>query len=145
MNENVELLKVIYKDCSMSTYSLNALLKELESKENKIKKSIENILKGYERYKKDTEKLMTKQKADPKEENPMTKMMAHEGIKKEIRSDNSDANIADVLIKGITMGILDMEKLINNYEKDADKEIIKFSKEFLKFQKDNVEELKKHL
>ena len=50
MNENVELLKVIYKDCSMSTYSLNALLKEIESKENKIKKSIENILKGYERY-----------------------------------------------------------------------------------------------
>lgn len=145
MNENLEILQKIYKDTSMSTFSLNDLLKELADKENKIKKSVENILKGYERYEKETITHLKKYKEDGEGENPITKMMAKEGLKKEVKSDNSDSKIADVLIKGITMGILDIEKLINDYEGTAEKDVIKFAKDFLKFQKDNVEELKKHL
>ena len=67
------------------------------------------------------------------------------GIKKEVLHDNSDASIADMLIKGISMGTIDMEKKIENYKENVDKENLKLAKDFYQFQQENIEELKKHL
>ena len=49
MDENFELYKHILKDTDMSVYSLTKLLEDLKEKDNKIKKTVEDILKGYER------------------------------------------------------------------------------------------------
>ena len=38
-----------------------------------------------------------------------------------------------------------MESKINQYRDDADKDVMKFAKEFLKFQKDEVEKYKEYL
>lgn len=145
MSENVSVLNKIYTDSEMSSYSLNELLEDLKEKENKIKDTVENIKEGYERYKEEANELLDQYDESGKDENVMSKMMAGMGIKKEVKNDNSDSKIADVLIKGISMGILDMEKIINDYNKKIDKDVMKFAKKFLKFQKENVEELKKHL
>ena len=72
-------------------------------------------------------------------------MGAKMGIKKEVLHDNSDASIADMLIKGISMGTIDMEKKIENYKENVDKENLKLAKDFYQFQQENIEELKKHL
>ena len=50
MNEKLELYKHIYKDAEMAIFTLTKLLEELREKDNKIKKTVEEILKGYERY-----------------------------------------------------------------------------------------------
>ena len=50
-----------------------------------------------------------------------------------------------MLIQGIQMGVLDIEKKLKQYEKTIDKKTIKFVKEFKNFQQDNIEALKKHL
>lgn len=52
-------------------------------------------------------------------------MAASMGIGKEVRSDNSDSSIADMLIKGISMGTLDMQKKIAEVGKKGRKERIK--------------------
>ena len=72
-------------------------------------------------------------------------MMAKEGIKKEVKSDNSDASIADMLIKGISMGSLDMEKKIKKYEEVSEKSYLKLAHDYLNFSKDNMTALKKYL
>ena len=59
--------------------------------------------------------------------------------------DNSDARIADMLIKGLTMGTIDMNKKIDNYEKIVDKDVLKLAKDFRSFQEDSVEKLKAYL
>ena len=75
----------------------------------------------------------------------MAKIGSSFGIKKEVITDNSDARIADMLIKGVTMGTLDMEKKISKYSENADKKILKKAEEFLKFQQKIIEDLKKFL
>ena len=62
MNEKLDLYKHIYKDCEMSIFTLTKLLEELKEKDNKIKKDVEEILKGYERYKDKQISLNTVQK-----------------------------------------------------------------------------------
>lgn len=145
MNENIELLQYIYKDASMAVYTIENLLKDLKEKGNKINKVCEDILKGYERYTKDTKKRLSKLKQDGLEEGMMAKMGAKMGIKKEVIHDNSDSNIADLLIRGISMGSIDMEKKIERYQDNVEKDNLKLAKDFYQFQQENIEALKKFL
>ena len=143
MNENNELLEYIYQDSEMAKYSIEKLINELKGKDNKIIKTLEDILKKYEEYYKSIKKQLKGVKAKPI--GMMAKMGSSLGIKKEVISDNSDASIADMLIKGISMGILDMEKKISQYDEIADKKTIKLAKEFLEFQNETINSLKKYL
>ncbi len=143
MNENNELLEYIYQDSEMAKYSIEKLINELKGKDNKIIKTLEDILKKYEEYYKSIKKQLKGVKAKPI--GMMAKMGSSLGIKKEVISDNSDASIADMLIKGISMGTLDMEKKISQYDEIADKKTIKLAKEFLEFQNETINSLKKYL
>lgn len=143
MNENNELLEYIYQDSEMAKYSIEKLINELKGKDNKIIKTLEDILKKYEEYYKSIKKQLKGVKAKPI--GMMAKMGSSLGIKKEVISDNSDASIADMLIKGISMGTLDMEKKISQYDEIADKKTIKMAKEFLEFQNETINSLKKYL
>lgn len=145
MNENTELLEYIYQNAEMGVFTLTKLLKLINNTENKIKKVIEDELKMYESFLKDSKKLIKKIKVEPKENKLMTKLSAGMGIKMDLLKDNSDASIAHMLTEGITMGIVDVSTKIDNYKDVADKSIIKLAKDFLKYQQDEVEVLKKYL
>lgn len=145
MDENLELLEHIYKDCDMSCITLEKLLTELKEKDNKIKKKVEEILKDYEKFLKTSKKHLKDYNAPLEENSMMAKMGAKMGIKKEVKCDNSDAAIADMLIKGITMGTIDMEKKINNYQEIVNKKYLEFAKEFLAFQQETIDQLKIYL
>lgn len=145
MNENTEILEYIYKDANMGAESITTLIKTLQSKDNKIKPVLEEELKKYEEYIKKSEKQLKKLKVELKEFSTMAKMSSWMGIKMEMLKDNSDARIADMLIKGLTVGTIDMNKKIDNYEKIVDKDVLKLAKEFKSFQEDSIEKLKVYL
>ena len=48
MDENVELLEYIYKNSEMGSFTINKLLKELEEKDNKIKKLAKEEMDKYQ-------------------------------------------------------------------------------------------------
>ena len=144
MKDDLEIIKQIYKDADMSIASLTTLLTDLEDKDNKIRGTIKNIKEGYQRYKDMAQKILKKEKVELESNSFMTKMMANMGIKKEVKSDNSDASIADMLIKGILMGETDIDKKLKSFEK-IDKKVEKMATDFKEFQEDNIKALKEHL
>ena len=75
----------------------------------------------------------------------MAKIGSMMGIKKEVDKDNSDAAIAGMIMQGLTMGVVETSVKIENYETIADKKISNLARDFLKFQEDSVEKLKKFL
>ena len=146
MNENNELLTYIYQNAKMGVNNCTNLIKILNGKDNKIKKEVEDELKGYEEFVKKAEKLLAKNKIEePKEKGLMADMMAKIGMNMELMKDNSDARIADMLTKGFTMGNIDIEKKLDRFEKEVDKNIVKLAKELLEFGKKNIELLKAYL
>jgi len=145
MNENIELLEFIYKNAEMGSFTLTKLINELKDKENKIKKVVEDEIKGYEKYIKESKKLIDKGKYEFKENGLMAKMGASMGIKKETKADNSDAAIAHMIVEGLTMGVVDISTKINNYKEVADKKVISLAEDFLKFQESEIERLKEFL
>ena len=145
MKENNELILHIYQDAEMSCYTLEKLLKDIKEKDNKIKKTIEDILHEYQDWKIKSKKLLQKENAEVSENSFMAKFMAGQGIKSEVNDDNSDSAISDMLIKGISMGSIDMEKKISAYKDEVNKEDLNMAKEFLKFQERTIEHLKEYL
>ena len=109
----------------------------------KIKKVVEEIREGYDRYFDEVKEALSDDL--PKKSSMVTKMAASMGIGKEVRSDNSDSSIADMLIKGISMGTLDMQKKIAEVGKKVGKKELKFANDFLEFQQDCVTGLKRFL
>lgn len=145
MKENYELYEHIYQDSEMACYTIEKLTKDLKNKDNKIKPIVENILKEYQSFKEKAEKELEKNNQEIRNTNFMEKMMASMGIKKEVKNDNSDSSIADLLIQGISMGSLDTEKKLKSYHQEVSKKEVKFTKDFLQFQEKSIEELKKYL
>ena len=142
MNENMELLNFVYENAEMGVHTLNNLSNILRKKDNKIKGLIEDELKEYNNFLKESEKLLKKNKLGYKKTNLMSKISSKMGIAMETMKDNSDPAIASMVIEGLTMGIVEMETKIESYKKIVDKKILKLSNKFLKFQEEEIEKLK---
>lgn len=145
MNENNELLLYIYKNADMGVKSTTKLIRLLNTKDNKIKNVVEGELKGYENFLKKSQALLKKNKVEPKGSGLMADISSTIGMNMEFMKDNSDAKIADMLIRGFTMGNIEIDKKIDKFKDDADKEIIKLAKELKKFGEENIELLKPYL
>lgn len=145
MNVNNELLEYMYKDAAMASYTITELIRDLKGKDNKIFKTIEDILKEYQEFESMFKEKLLKENVELKEQGAFSKMMANMGIKKEVKSDNSDASIADMLIKGISMGSLNIDKKISQYDEAIDKDVLKLAEKFKKFQENSIEKLKEYL
>ena len=145
MDENLELLEYIYKNTEMGVYSCEKLIQDINGKENKIKKVLEGILKGYENYKQESKRNIKKYKYELKKSPLIAKFSSSVQMKLEVAKDNSDCAIAKLLTQGLTMGTIDIAAKIDRYEKDAEKKIIKLAKDYLKFQKEAIDILKDYL
>ena len=65
------------------------------------------------------------------------------GIQKDTILDDSVSKLADLLINGTNMGIIEGRKLLNN--KTMDKKVHKLCNEYVKVQEKYIEKLKKFL
>ncbi len=145
MNENIQLLEYVYKNSEMGVFTIKTLLKDLEGKDNKIKNLAEEEMKKYNMFGDEARKIIKKNKYELKENGIMAKIGSSMGIKKEVMKDNSDASMAHLLTEGITMGIVDMETKLKNYQDKVDKDVYKLGKDFLKFQQEEIEKLKEFM
>ena len=146
MDESLEIVNHIYKDSEMAISTLSKLENALEKKDNKIKDTIEDIIKGYERYFKEAKKILNKNNCKKEKNSFVSKLMANMGIDKEVKDDNSDSAIADMLIKGITMGSIDLEKKLKKYkDKEIDNKVLELANDYKDFSNDIIEKLKEYL
>ncbi len=145
MEEKFELIEQIHHDAAMGSYTIEKLLEDLKEKDNKIKGYLEDILKQYQQYQEETEKILEQNNKEISNPSLMSKMGSAMGINKEVKEDNSDSAIADMMIKGVSTGSVEIEKKLSQYEKALDKEHKKIAKEYLKFQEKAINHLKEYL
>ena len=144
MNTNNELLVHIYETTDMGVKSTKKLLKILKDKDNKIKDEIERELKEYESIFKKAKKILKKEKIEVGT-NIIANVSANTAMVMEIKKDNSDPKIADILLRGFIMGIAKIEKKIKDYKGKVSNDTIKLAKNLHKFQENSIKEVKKYL
>ena len=111
----------------------DGLKKELDIQSSKYKEILDKISKLYPKYSED----------EPHKTSAMNKMMTWYGIEMKTMVDDSTSHLAELLLQGTNMGIIEGRKLLNH--KGTDKEVEKLVQEYVDMQEDAVESLKKFL
>ena len=112
-----------------------------EYNNEKVQELLENQKNGYEELCNKIDELYREYSNDNiHETNMMEKAMTWYGIQKDTFLDDSTSKLADLLINGTNMGIIEGRKLLNN--KIMDKKVKKICEEYIKFQERYLEKLK---
>ena len=149
MSNQDELILYLCENIKMGLSSTTKIIKILKNKDNKIKKVLESYIKTYEHYLKMAKDLKQKYNVKTTKNKFMQKLMANTMMEEEIKRDNSDSKIANILIRGFTMGEIDLEKRIKDFVSNLDKkeksDILELAKELHAFNKNSIVELKNYL
>lgn len=141
--ENINALDEINKGAHMGMDAINFVLDKVEDENfkkvlkvehDKYKKISEEIMDIYPKYNEDD---------NPHETSMMNKAMTWYGIEMKTLTDKSNSKIAELLLNGTNMGIIEGRKVLNN--KNIDDEVRNIIEKFVSMQEDSVETLKKFL
>ncbi len=143
MEENINALDELSKGACMGMDAIHFILDKVEDQNFK-----EDLKVQYEKYK-DIESKIRKvyvkydHNDSPKETSAMNKAMTWYGIEMKTFTDTSNSKIAELLMQGTNMGIIEGRKLLNN--KKVDKDVQELIEEYTTMQEDSVENLKRYL
>jgi len=140
--KEIDVLDELNKGACMGMDAINFVLDKVEDKE------FRDLLKRqYEGYKKISDKiceLYPEYSNDkPHETNAMNKVMTWYGIEMKTMFDKSNSKIAELLMQGTNMGIIEGRKLLNH--KGTDEQVEKLVSDYVKNQEEAVEQLKQYL
>ena len=142
MTGDKELLNYIYENVDMGLQALNALEKNLKHTDNKIKSNVTKSLEIYKEYKKKCERMLKKLKVTPTKGNIIASIMTKMGTTTEFMRDNSDSKLADTLIQGYNMGIIDIDKKLNRYKGDISHSVRNLALEYKKMMQTGIKDIK---
>lgn len=141
-SKDVELLNHIHQNADMGRDSINNLIRM--TNDMAFAQTLVDQLNEYQSACDRSEQLLCKRNAQPKPAKPMAKMMAHVSSDLKTMADNSPSRLAELMIKGSTMGITNLTRQIKEYN-GADKEVMSLAKKQLDIEEKNIEEMKRFL
>ena len=141
-NENVNVLDEVNKGASMGMDAIKFILDKVEDKEFK-----ELLEKQYDKYQEISNSINEiypdYSDKEPHETGGMTKAMTWYGINMKTMTDHTTSKLAELLVQGTNMGIIEGRRILNN--KHVSKDIEKILHKYVKMQENSLEELKKYL
>ena len=142
-NENeVNALDELSKGACMGRDAIHFILDKVE--DDALKKELDNQYNKYREVQDRIEELYPEySNKEPHKTSAMNKAMTWYGIEMKTLTDKSTSKIAELLLEGTNMGIIEGRKLLNH--KDVDEEIHSLIQEYVDMQENAVEKLKQFL
>lgn len=140
--ENINALDEIHKGSCMGMDAIDFIKDKVEDKN--LLKEIDREYNEYKTIKKQIEDIYLKYDNDnPHSTSMMNKVMTWSGIEMKTMTDTSTSKIAELLLQGVNMGIIEGRKILN--KKKMNKEVTDIVDNYVKMQEKNVENLKAYL
>ena len=141
--ENINALDEISKGSCMGVDAIDFVLEKVE--DNELKKTLEIERNKYKDIFKKIEDIYPEyNEGEVHKTGVMTKAMTWYGINMKTLTDHSSSKLAELLLQGTNMGIIEGRKLLNN-NNNLPKDIDTVLNDFVVMQEDSVETLKKYL
>jgi len=141
MNEE-KLLEEIYQNANAGIYSIDTLLPKVA--DSRVTEELISYQGKLGRIAQDARQMMAQKALDPAEAGVMSKMGIWTGVQMNTLQDKTPSHIADMVIRGNTIGITKMTREMNRTP-DQDPRIRKLGEELINTQRRNIETLKKYL
>ena len=142
MQENINALDEIHKGACMGEDALNYVLDKVDDRA--LRRELKREYDDYRDIANYIEEIYPNyDDGSPHETNVMNKAMTWYGIEMKTLTDKSNSNIAELLLKGVNMGIIEGRKILN--KKNINHEVSFIVSRYVSMQEDSVEMLKKFL
>lgn len=142
MSENINALDEIHKGACMGMDALHFVLDKIQDED--LKKYVND---DYDKYKKialDIEKIYPDYNdGEPHKTNIINKAMTWYNVEMKTLTDESTSKIAELLLQGVNMGIIEGRKILN--KKQIDDRVSKIVSEYVSMQEMSVDYLKNYL
>ena len=142
MDNNRYILNELNKGIKMGMDSISNVSEKVQ--DDRFKQDLKYQYDEYNKILNEVNDELTKFDDFPKGINPMQKAMSWMGVEMNTMMDKSNSKIAELMIQGTNMGIIEGVKLLNQ-NPDADEEVKNVLNKFIKFQENTIEQLKKYL
>ncbi|CDF58534.1 DUF2383 domain-containing protein [Thermobrachium celere] len=139
MDKNIELLNYIHQNAQMGIETLKQLIKE--TKDENMKNVLQRHLNEYQKFHDLADSKLKSKNIEPKELNFLSKTFTDLMINLKTLRDKSPSHMAEMLIQGSTMGIVDMTKKIKEYQ-GVEKETLDLANGLLQFEQKSLDEYK---
>jgi len=140
--QEVNVLDELNKGACMGMDAIDFIMDKVEDKG--LKKEIDREYQEYKKIVDEIKELYPEySEKEPHETSTMNKVMTWYGIEMKTMKDDSTSKIAELLMQGVNMGIIEGRRLLNH--KSTDENINRLVKEYVDMQEHAVEELKKYL
>ena len=140
--KEINVLDELNKGACMGMDAIHYILDKV--KDDELKKELNNQYKEYNKISdKICELYPEYSRKEPHETNAMNRMMTWYGIEMKTLMDDTTSKIAELLMQGTNMGIIEGRRLLN--QKETDPEVHKLVEEYVTMQETAVEKLKPFL
>ena len=150
-NATAELAELVYKNSKMGGEAITDILPKIKDegateKCEKLRAELTRQFAEYEKIAAEAEKHLEKNDLPATEEGVLTKMASKLGIMMNTMKDPSPSHIAEMTVKGLSMGITEMIAQKREAEKrGCDDEILKLAERLISFQEEAVDKIKAYL
>ena len=142
MEKNMEFLNHLYRNAKIGEESMGTLLKSVEDDE--LKRDILTQMEGYTKFESKAKERIRELGGEPEEPGLMKKMMVSGGVKMNTATNHTPKHIAEMLIQGSTMGIIEAKESLSKFE-EAERQDRALAEELVRFEQGNIERLKEYL
>ena len=131
-----ELLDKMYKNVTMGAESIVNIMPKVGNKN--LRSELCAQLDRYEDFTKQISVAIETVGGTPKPENMVSRVSAKMGVAMNTMMDSSTSHIAEMIIKGATMGVTDMTKTLREYENSSCSEnSLKLARQITSFEEED--------
>lgn len=140
--KEINVLDELSKGASMGKDAINFILDKVKDKD--LEKELKTQYKKYEEISNKIKEIYPEYSEDkPHETNVINKVMTWYGIEMKTLSDDTSSKLAELVMQGTNMGIIEGRRLLNH--KHTNSEINSLVQEYVDMQEDAIEVLKTFL
>lgn len=115
MNETVQLLQDVVRNAQTGQDAVEQLMKKTEK--GRMRDELIREKEDYAVTRRQGEKALQEAGGSKEPVGPLQKAGMWAGLEMETLADRSDAHIAEIVIQGATMGVIEMTKSLNAYDR----------------------------
>ncbi|MBR2833203.1 MAG: hypothetical protein IKE75_02060 [Bacilli bacterium] len=142
MNEDINALDEIHKGACMGMNAIDDILDKVHDKS--FKDELEKEYNAYKDISKRIEDIYPKyNEGKPHETSSVNKIMTEMMLDMKTMNDTSNSKIAEILLQGVNMGIIEGRKILN--KKSLNEEVNEIVLEYVTMQEEAVNTLKDYL
>ncbi len=142
MDQNAKLTKVMCETARMGAEAVSMLLNKTD--DEGMRETMLSQKAMYEKFDREGEKMLKQAGQHVKKQGPLARAGTWMGIQMDTMMDNTPSHLADMLIQGSTMGVIEITRA-KSENPEADGEAVRLADAYLKEENDNIEKFKKYL